>query len=243
MGGSLDLNSDEARKRLVRVFRHAQVGRNVSSVTHDLNNYLGAIMAYAELAGMDPGISPDTARMLGEVINAVRKASGLVGVVTDVARKEKEKPDVRLMDPAQLVERVLDLRRYDLRVATIALTTRYDENLPTLSIHLPRLQVALMSIVSNAIEATEGQERKKLSVTVSRTHDGVEIAFKDSALPIPEEDRTAIFDSFYTTKGIDHLGLGLAVARATVEDHGGTLTYSPETGFTISLPLRTQYAM
>ena len=66
MSGPIDLNSDDARERLTRLFRHAQVGRSVSSVTHDLNNYLGAIMAYAELAGMDKGISADTARMLGE---------------------------------------------------------------------------------------------------------------------------------------------------------------------------------
>src|SRR5690606_21030252 len=125
------------------------------------NNYLGAIMAYAELAGMDKGISADTARMLGEVVNAVKKSSGLVASLTDVARKEK--PDVRIMDPAQLVERVLDLRRYDLRVANVTLTTTYDPNLPLLSVNLPRLQLALMYIVSNTIEALDGTERKKLS--------------------------------------------------------------------------------
>lgn len=239
MGGPLDLNSEEARERLLRVFRHAQVGRSVSSVTHDLNNYLGAIMAYAELAGMDKGISADTARMLGEVVNAVKKSSGLVASLTDVARKEK--PDVRIMDPAQLVERVLDLRRYDLRVANVTLTTTYDPNLPLLSVNLPRLQLALMYIVSNTIEALDGTERKKLSVTVRKTEEGVEIAFKDSGAPIPDEMCIAIFDPFYTTRGVDHLGLGLAVARGTVQDHGGTLNYDPDTGFVIALPLRTSY--
>lgn len=239
MSGPIDLNSDDARERLLRVFRHAQVGRSVSSVTHDLNNFLGAIMAYAELAGMDKGISPDSARMLGEVVNAVKKSSGLVASLTDVARKEK--PDVRIMDPAQLVERVLDLRRYDLRVANVTLTTNYDQNLPLLSINLPRLQLALMYLVSNAIEALDGTERKKLSVNVSRTDNGVNIAFKDSGTPLPENVREPIFTPFYTTRGVDHLGLGLTVARATVEDHGGTLNYDPDNGFMIALPLRTRY--
>jgi len=240
MDDRIDLNSDDARERLLRVFRHAQVGRSVSSVTHDVNNYLGAIMAYAELAGMDPGIGPDTARMLGEVCNAVRKSSVLVASLTDVARKEK--PDVRIMDPAQLAERVLDLRRYDLRVASVALDTRYDEKLPLLTINLPRLQLALMYLVSNAIEALDGQERKKLSVSIRKTDAGVEIALKDSAGAIEEETRATMFEPFYTTKPLDHLGLGLPIARATVEDHGGSLVYAPETGFTISLPTRTAYA-
>ena len=240
MGGRIDLNSDDARERLLRVFRHAQVGRSVSSVTHDLNNYLGAIMAYAELAGMDTGITPDTARMLGEVANAVKKSSTLVASLTDVARKEK--PDVRIMEPSQLVERVLDLRRYDLRVANVALETSYDEYLPLLSINLPRLQLALMYLVSNAIEALDGLDRKKLSVSARKTDAGIEVHFKDSAGNITDDVRDAMFDAFYTTKTVDHLGLGLTVARGTVEDHGGTLTYAPETGFTIALPLQTPYA-
>ncbi len=239
MSGPIDLNSDDARERLTRLFRHAQVGRSVSSVTHDLNNYLGAIMAYAELAGMDKGISADTARMLGEVVNAVKKSSGLVASLTDVARKEK--PDVRIMDPAQLVERVLDLRRYDLRVANVTLTNNYDPNLPLLSVNLPRLQLALMYLVSNAIEALDGTERKKLSVDVHKTDDGVRIAFKDSGSPIQDDVRAAMFTPFYTTRDVNHLGLGLSVARATVEDHGGTLEYDPDNGFVIALPLRTRY--
>jgi len=240
MGGSIDLNSEDAHERLLRIFRHAQVGRSVSSVTHDLNNYLGAIMAYAELAAMDAGIGPDSARMLGEVNNAVRKASNLVASLTDVARKEK--PDVRLMTPEQLVERVLDVRRYDLRVANVALETSYDENLPTLSINLPRIQLAFMYLVSNAIEALDGEERKKLSVSAKKNGDTVVITFKDSAPAIPDADRERIFDAYYTTKSTDHLGLGLSVARATLQDHGGTLMYSPDSGFVATLPLRTSYA-
>lgn len=240
MGGRIDLNSEDGRDRLLHAFRHAQVGRSVNSVTHDLNNYLGAIMAYAELAGMDAGISPDTARMLGEVGNAVRKSSALVASLTDVARKEK--PDVRVMEPDKLVERVLDLRRYDLRVANVALDTRYGEELPALSINLPRLQLALMYLVSNAIEALDGKEKKHLIVSVSRTSTGISLSFRDSAGEIPEDERDRIFDPFYTTKGVDHLGLGLAVARATVEDHGGTLAYAPDSGFTICLPFLTKYA-
>lgn len=240
MGGRIDLNSDDAQDRLVRVFRHAQVGRSVSSVTHDLNNYLGAIMAYAELVGMDAGLGADSARMLGEVVNAVKKSSALVASLTDVARKEK--PDVRIMDPAQLTERVLDLRRYDIRVANIALESRYDEGLPLLAINLPRLQLAMMYLVSNAIEALDGHEKKKLAVIVRKTGPGVELAFADNAGAIAGDVQAAMFDAFYTTKGVDHLGLGLTLARAAVEEHGGTLSYATDSGFTIALPARTAFA-
>ncbi|MBM3289324.1 MAG: HAMP domain-containing histidine kinase [Candidatus Hydrogenedentes bacterium] len=238
--GRIEFGSDDARDRLHRLFRHAQVGRSVSSVTHDLNNYLGAIMAYAELVGMDEGLGADSARMLGEVVNAVKKSSALVASLTDVARKEK--PDVRVMDPVQLAERVLDLRRYDLRVANIALETRYDDGLPLLSINLPRLQLALMYLISNAIEALDGREKKNLAINVSKTGDGVAIMFADNAGPIADDVQSEMFDPFYTTKGVDHLGLGLTLARIAVEEHGGALDYTPDTAFTLTLPTRTAYA-
>ena len=239
MGGRIDINSEEARERLFRVFRHAQVGRSVSSVTHDLNNFLGAIMAYAELCSMDSGVSADTIRMLTEITNAVKKSSTLVNSLTDVARKERQ--DVRVLGPSQLVDRVLDLRRYDLRVANVALDTSYGENLPMLSVNLPRLQLALMYLVSNTIEALDGKERKRLKASVQRDGSIVTISMKDSAEPIPEEIREQIFDPFFTTKSVDHLGLGLTAARAALEDHGGTLSYSPDQGFVATLPLVTKY--
>ena len=146
------------------------------------------------------------------------------------------------MDPVQLAERVLDLRRYDLRVANIALETRYDEGLPLLAINLPRLQLALMYLVSNTIEALDGRERKKLTVTVRGADANIEIGFADTAGPIEADIVSAMFDAFYTTKGVDHLGLGLTLARTAAEDHGGALAYSADTGFVLTLPRRTAFA-
>jgi len=114
--------------------------------------------------------------------------------------------------------------------------------LPTLSINLPRMQLALMYLVSNAIEALDGLEQKKLAVSARRDGENLLVSLKDSAPPITVADQARMFDAFYTTKTGDHLGLGLTVARATVEDHGGTLLYYPEKGFSVTLPLRTKYA-
>lgn len=240
MGGPLDLTSEQARERLLRLFRHAQVGLTVSSVTHDVNNYLGAIMAYAELASMDANISPDSARMLNQVNDAVRKAATLVNTLTDVARKERR--DVRIMEPSHLVERTLDLRRYDLRVSNIAHETQYEPGLPALALHLPRMQLALIYLITNAIEALEGQERRTLKISARRDGEGVAIAVKDSAPPIDSDVCACMFEAFFTTKGDDHLGLGLTAARALLEEHGGSLEYSEVEGFVCRLPLITSYA-
>ena len=64
---------DETREKLARLYRYAQVGHCVSSVTHDVNNFLGAVLAYAELVGLEKNQTPEALRMLGEVMSAVRK--------------------------------------------------------------------------------------------------------------------------------------------------------------------------
>ena len=64
-----DLNSEASRARLMQLHRHAQVGGCVSGIAHDINNLLGAAMAYAELAALDEGVSPDTSRMLEQIVD------------------------------------------------------------------------------------------------------------------------------------------------------------------------------
>lgn len=232
--------SDDMNERVTRAFRYAQVGRCVSSVTHDINNYLGAIMAYAELCGMDAQISDDSKRMLGEMLKAVRKCADLVGNLTDVARRER--PDIRLLEPQQLTQRVLDIRGYDLRTASVRVTTQYQPNLPFLAVNLPRVQQAFMYLVANTLEAMDSADHKALKIAVEDEGGEVVFSFKDSAKAVPEPIRQKMFDPFFTTKGPDHLGLGLTFARATFEDHGGSLTYDPESGFVARIARENKYS-
>jgi two-component system C4-dicarboxylate transport sensor histidine kinase DctB len=236
----IDLQSEAMREKLARLYRFAQIGRCISSVTHDVNNFLGAIMAYAELVSMDSTLTEESNRMLAEIIGAVRKSSSLINNLTDVARKERA--DIRIVDPAHLVERVLDLRRYDLKVGHVVLACEYQPDLTNLTVDLPRLQQAMMYIVSNAIEAMELAEVRRLEMSVRMKERVVEFKFRDSGPGIPEGDRQRVFDPFFTTKGKEHIGLGLTVAKAIAEDHSGELVYSPDAGFVMRIPMESRYA-
>jgi len=236
--GHIDLSDAVIRERVARLFRYAQIGQCVNSVTHDVNNYLGAIMAYAELVGLEASISNESRRMLGEIVNAVRRSSTLVGNLTDVARKER--PDVRIMLPDQLVERVLDLRRYDIKVINAQIDTCYEEGISSIAIDLPKMEQALIYLVANAIEAVEGCETRRIRLAIHSTEDAVVITFWNSGPTVQEAHRETIFDRFFTTKDGLHLGLGLPISREVAQYHGGTLTYDPETGFVMTIPKRNQ---
>ncbi len=225
--------------RMARVCRFSQIGRCVNSVTHDVNNYLGAIMAYAELVAMEPGVSDDAQRMLREITGAVRKSSDLIGNLTDLARRDRK--DMRVIDPPALAERVLDLRRYELKVGHIRLETVYGSDVKPFSVDLPKAELALMYLVSNAIEAIEPIEDKRVRIEVRGDNGCVVFGVSDSAAAISEDICGKMFEPGFTTKDGPHLGMGLFVARAIARAHEGDLEYQPETGFLMRIPVNMRF--
>jgi signal transduction histidine kinase len=232
--GPIDLTSDDGRERLVQLFRYAQVGRCVNSVTHDLNNLLGAILAYSELVGMDLDPQSEAGHMVSEIAGAVRKSSDLVNNLTTLAREEQAQST--RVAPRQLIEQTLDLRRYDIRAAHIVLETHIEEDLPTIPVDQAKLGAILIHLLSNAIEQLGGRKKALIRVSAINCEGGVEIRLWDSGGGVLESTRDRIFDLFFTTKAAPHLGLGLPLARRVAEYHEGSLVYSDDQGFVLTLP-------
>jgi signal transduction histidine kinase len=233
----VDLQSDEARERIMRLFRASQVGSCVNSVTHDINNYLGAILAYADLLGMGGGMGPESQRMLNQITDAVHKSSSVVTALTSIARKER--PDTSMIDVARMCEQVVEIRRYDLRTSQIALETIYQDGIPSIVGDLPKLKMALVCLIANAAEATEGVQPRRTRLRALGADDGVEIVLWNCGPLIPEDERERVFEPFYTTKLSPHLGLGLPTARDIARHHGGDLIYDPDRGFILRLPRKS----
>lgn len=225
---------------LKTLYRYAQVGRCVSSVTHDVNNLLGAVLAYAELVQLDTNLSEESRRMLGEVMEAARRCSALVNNLTSVARKERN--DISLLEPVTLMKHVLDLRRYDLKVGRISLEEHYDERVPSLVAVKARLEQAIIYLLNNAAETVEHAEERRVRVSV-RARDGrVDIEIWNSGPVAPESERETIFEPFHSTRGEGHLGLGLHLAREIARFHEGDLRYDAARGFVLELPHKNSLA-
>ncbi|MFO7975352.1 MAG: HAMP domain-containing sensor histidine kinase [Candidatus Hydrogenedentota bacterium] len=225
---------DQMRDKLARLYRYAQVGHCVSSVTHDVNNFLGAILAYAELVKMEENLTPESQRMLAEIMEAVQKSTRLISSLTDIARRER--PDIRVVSPREVVEAALDLRRYDLKVAHIEIETDFGNNLWEITVDLPKLQQAFIYLLSNAVEALEEARDRRLKVSVLADDDWVQFGFWNSGREIDEAVCRRMFEPFFTTKGDDHLGLGLWAARSNLRLHNGDVRYERDDGFLVVLP-------
>lgn len=221
-------------QRLAALFRIAQTGQSVNGVAHDLNNYLGAIMAYSELVSLDPNLGEESRRMLNDVVESVRKASRLLQALTGIARKDR--PRVALLRPAKIIEDLLGLRGYDLKILRIPLEKNVEQIARSLVGDEPRLTVALNCLLTNAMEALEGQQEKLIRVRMQDVGDAIEIQLQDNGPGLTPEMAAAAFEPLVTTKDEAHLGLGLPLARAIAEQHAGTLTYAPGAGFIMRLP-------
>ncbi len=233
----VDLNGEDGRGRVDKLYRYAQVGLCVNGVTHDVNNFLGAMMAYAELVSLDEGLSEESRRMLNEIVSGATRCSALVNSLTDVARPERG--SVSLVNVPNLLNRALILREYAMRTVGIKLERQVAEAGPSIAADLPKLQLAFIYLLFNAQESVLDQKRKVVRVSTRVKDEGIEVCVWDSGPVLDEEARSTLFEPYHTTKAGHHLGCGLAMASVYVAHHGGTLRYDPERGFVMWLPFET----
>lgn len=222
---------------ILEQFKYAQVGRCVNSVTHDVNNYLGAILAYAELVSLDPSTTDDSKRMLNDVVSAVRKSTDLMSTLTSIARPERTSSS--LVDIASLVEQTVDLRRYEMRIAQIEVVVKLEGETGLLVVDEPKIVRAMMYLLMNSVDALADAESGTVNVTIVGEKSEVSIRVSDTGGAIDAAVQEKMFEPSYTTKETGHLGLGLSEARAIARLHKGDLTYDSETGFTMRLPRDT----
>ncbi len=102
-----------------------------------------------------------------------------------------------------------------------------------------KLKQAFGIIITNGYQAMNGSG--KLTVSIERNDEGVDVAITDTGGGIRHEDISKIFDPFVTTKEMG-VGLGLAITKRVIEDHEGRIhvrsRLSEGSTFTISLPVK-----
>ena len=139
----------------------------------------------------------------------------------------------------------LDFLMPQFRVQETDVTFEPDPAMPPVIGDRIRLEQVFINLLSNARQALDGVEHRRLRVTTRRT-DGpgprAEVEVSDSGVGFAPETAARLFAPFFTTKAPGQgTGLGLSISRQIVEDHGGTIDARGEAGrgatFTIRLPL------
>ncbi|MFP4502834.1 MAG: sensor histidine kinase [Candidatus Hydrogenedentota bacterium] len=232
---SVPPGSDEFEERLLQLFRYAQIGRCVNGVTHEINNFLGAVMAYGELVALDENISDESRRMLGQIIEGVRRSAHMLSVFTGIARRDKSSEG--LVDVGNLIEHVVTLHVYSIKQQRVSVERSLAPDLPSIRGDATKLELVLHYLFLNALQNVADVERAVVHIAACQEGERVRLTVRDSGPTASEAIRESIFEPFVTTMDGPHLGLGLPTARKLLARNKGSLTYDPAEGFVVTVPV------
>jgi signal transduction histidine kinase len=175
------------------------------------------------------------------VVASAHRVDDIISSVRELFRKTVQHRTI--IDVNDSARRVLDLIQHDLRVNQISVATEYKDDLPDVHADRTLLEMAILNLLKNAIEAmgsVQPDNRRLRLVTSLNGNSFISLSIEDSGPGIAAKDRDHIFDTLYTTKPAG-TGLGLSICRTIIEDHGGNLeltkTDSSGSVFEIVLPV------
>ncbi len=229
----------EARAELIRQERIGTISRLTTSLVHDLRNPLAAIYGGAEML-VDGHLSPEQVRRLGaNIYRSSRRIQELLQDLLHVARETRSARD--LFRLADVVRAALDGSSHLLEAQQIESNVEVDESLEVKGMP-SRLERVFVNLITNALEVMPAGGRLTITATA---HDGsVFVDVEDTGPGIPAAIVDRLFQPFATAGKKNGMGLGLALSRQTILDHGGDLWLDSSLGesarFRIRLPLASQ---
>ena len=213
------------REELAHVTRVSTVGELTTSVAHELNQPLGAILSNAEAAEMflmaDPPALDEVRNILADIRKDDQRASEVIRRVRGLLRKHELAP--QSIEINEEVEEVLKLLSVDAAERKVALKFDRTANLPRVWCDPVHLQQVVLNLIMNSMEAMAGLPEAKREVIIrTRPSDNgmVKIAVADCGPGIPDGRLAELFEPFFSTKK-NGMGMGLSIARTIVEAHHG----------------------
>jgi two-component system sensor histidine kinase KdpD len=215
--------SAEAESARLDAERERLRGTLLSSVSHDLRTPLSAITGAASTLLDEVSLGSEPRQELTQTIyEEALRLNRLVGNLLDMTRLEAA--SVSLKREWQSLEEVVGaaLERVEQRLGARRVETRVPQDLPLVAIDAQLVEQLLVNLLENAAKYTPREATVRISARALPGEVEVEVADDGPGLPPGQEQR--VFEKFFRQAGgHDGFGLGLAIARAVVDAHGGRI--------------------
>ncbi len=237
---------EEARRRgeeMEHAVRLSLVGEMASSLAHEINQPLAAIVNYArgcerrleagtDLAGVGQGVR--------QIAGQAERAAAIVRRMREFVRK-RPVPLVTL-DLTEVIHETLQLFLPVAHRRNVEVEVTPSPVLPPVRADRIQLEEVLLNLLQNAADAVAGQGDRRIQLSVAAVDSTVRVTVADNGPGLSRDVQARLFEAFFTTKTAG-LGLGLSLSRSIIEAHGGRLWGdSPAQGgavFTFALPIVT----
>ncbi|MDT4953528.1 MAG: hypothetical protein QOJ02_1666, partial [Acidobacteriota bacterium] len=238
----------QERQRAAQADKLRALGQLASGVAHDFNNALTAILGRAQLMRRQVQ-DQSLVHNLDVIQTAAEDAAATVRRIQTFARQSPAK-EFELLDTSGLLRDAIEITR-----------TRWENEARLRGLHYmvelraacpyyvmgsaSELREVYVNLIVNAVDAMPLGGR--LTISCERVNDRLLLRFTDTGLGMTEDVRERIFEPFYTTKGANGTGLGLAVSYGIIERHEGQINVESEAGrgttFEIDLPAAERIAV
>lgn len=214
-------DNTRAEEALRKAEKLAAVGRLASSIAHEINNPLEAVVNLVYLLQLTK-LNPEQQEYVRMAASELQRVSHITNHTLRFHRQSSHASDVNL---AEAMDSVLALYRARMADSGITIEQRYDRTAVVMG-YPSELRQVFANLLSNAFDAMRQGGRAVLSIRKSRHWksgvEGVRVSVADTGHGMEPNVLRRIFEPFFTTKGINGTGLGMWVSAELVSKHGGS---------------------
>jgi PAS domain S-box-containing protein len=233
------------RARLEQQLRQAEklsaLGQMISGVAHELNNPLAVVKGYLELILAHHDLTVQTRADLEKVAHESNRAAKLVLNFLSFARDQPAHRE--LVNLNDLIQRLVEVRKFDLVLARTELLLDLEPELPLVSADPDQAQQLIINLMNNALQAMAGSTPAgRLKISTRCVEERIHLLVEDNGPGVPPQLLNKIFEPFFTTKEVGAgTGLGLSIAHSIMSEHKGRLYYQASAlggaGFVLEFPV------
>lgn len=221
--------------------RLAATGETVAYLSHAIRNILQGLRGGADV--VERGLRREDLGTVARGWEVVRRNLDRVYSMTVnmLAFSKDRRPKLEVVQINRIAEEAVSMVQHLADARGIVVMPDLDDKMPPLAVDAEGLRQVLLNLLNNALDVVPDQTGViNLRTEFDAEREAARIEVADNGPGIPRDHLELIFKPFHSTKGSRGTGLGLAVARKVVQEHGGQITVSSQLGhgttFTIYLP-------